>query len=109
MRHVPRLAAAAFAAAGLQIAAAGPLAAQTPSPAPAEKPAGPVRYSVQSTPVSVIIADPKAKAALEAVAPDITGYYKLIGKHTLTQVAALSGGQLDDEMLKRIQAAFDKL
>jgi hypothetical protein len=106
MGIVPRAAAVAISVVVLTATSA---LAQTPT-APTEKTsAQAARLSVKTTPVSVIVADPRAKAALEAVAPDIASYYRLIGNRTLTQVAALSHGELDDAMLKKIQTEFDKL
>jgi hypothetical protein len=111
MGVVSRAAVAAVAAIGIIVLAAASALAQTPAaPAAPEKTSTQAaKLSVKTTPVSVIVANPRAKAALEAVAPDIASYYRLIGNRTLTQVAALSHGELDDGMLKQIQAEFDKL
>lgn len=84
-------------------------AAQAPAPAPAAaaSPAG--KPSVKTTPISEIIKNPKAKAALEAALPEISGYYEQIGSMTLAEVAPMSQGAIDDAKLAAIQAAFDAL
>jgi len=65
--------------------------------------------SVDKTPISEIIKNEKAKAALEAALPPITQYYDQIGGMTLAQVAPMSQGALDDAKLKDLQAKFDAI
>lgn len=65
--------------------------------------------SVQTTPISEIIKNEKAKAALEAALPQIPEYYDRISGMTLAEVAPVSQGAIDDDKLKAIQAEFDKL
>jgi hypothetical protein len=92
------------------LAAAAPALAQAPATPPATADAaaaGPL--SVDKTPVSEIIKNEKAKAALEAALPPISQYYDQIGAMTLAQVAPMSQGALDDAKLKAIQVEFDKI
>jgi hypothetical protein len=65
--------------------------------------------SVESTPISEIIKNEQAKAALEKALPEISQYYDQIATMTLAQVAPMSQGAIDDAKLKEIQAEFDKL
>lgn len=65
--------------------------------------------SVDKTPISEIIKNEKAKAALEAALPPISQYYDQIGQMTLSQVAPMSQGAIDDAKLKAIQVEFDKI
>jgi hypothetical protein len=94
------------------LAAAAPALAQAPAAAPAKADASASAaggLSVDKTPISEIIKNEKAKAALEAALPPITQYYDQIGGMTLAQVAPMSQGALDDAKLKSIQAEFDKI
>ena len=75
--------------------------------APAAAAAG--ALSVESTPISEIIKNEKAKAALEKALPQIPQFYDQIGTMTLAQVAPMSQGALDDAKLKELQAEFDKI
>lgn len=76
--------------------------------APAAAPAS-GKLSVETTPIGDIIKNEKAKAILEAALPPITQYYDQIATMTLSQVAPMSQGAIDDAKLKEIQAEFDKL
>ncbi|ODT87197.1 hypothetical protein [Phenylobacterium sp. SCN 70-31] len=67
------------------------------------------KLSVESTPIGDIIKNDKAKAALEKALPEITQFYDQIATMTLSQVAPMSQGAIDDAKLKEIQAEFDKL
>ena len=75
--------------------------------APAAAAAG--ALSVESTPISEIIKNDKAKAALEKAVPQIPQFYDQIATMTLAQVAPMSQGALDDAKLKELQAEFDKI
>jgi hypothetical protein len=95
--------------AALATLAAVPAFAQAPAseaPAPAAA-AGPL--SVEKSPISQIIANPAAKAALEKAVPTIDQYYDQIKEMTLAQVAPMSQGALDDAKLKALQEEFDKI
>jgi hypothetical protein len=72
-----------------------------------EAPAG--ALSVETTLIGDILKNEKAKAALEAALPAITQYYDQISTMSLSQVAPMSQGAIDDAKLKEIQAEFDKL
>jgi hypothetical protein len=90
------------------LAIAAPALAQAPAAATATASAS-GGLSVEKTPISEIIKNEKAKAALEAALPPITQYYDQIGGMTLAQVAPMSQGALDDAKLKELQATFDKI
>lgn len=93
--------------AALATLAAAPALAQQPAAAPAAAASGAV--SVEKTPISEIVKNPAAKAALEKALPEIAQYYDQIGAMTLAQVAPMSQGALDDAKLKALQAEFDKI
>lgn len=76
--------------------------------APAAAPAA-GKLSVETTPIGEIIKNEKAKAILETALPPITQFYDQIATMTLSQVAPMSQGAIDDAKLKEIQAEFDKL
>jgi hypothetical protein len=67
------------------------------------------KLSVQTSKISDIIKVPAAKAALEKALPQIAEYYDQIGDMTLTDVAPMSQGALNETNLKEIQAEFDKI
>ncbi|PZQ63743.1 MAG: hypothetical protein DI570_07970 [Phenylobacterium zucineum] len=67
------------------------------------------KLSVETTPIGDIIKNEKAKAALEKALPTIPQFYDQIATMTLTQIAPMSQGAIDDAKLKEIQAEFDKL
>ena len=104
-------------AAAFAMAATAPAIAQehkdhAPAAAPAAAPeAAPAsgKLSVETTPISEIIKNEKAKAALEKALPPISQFYDQIATMTLSQVAPMSQGAIDDAKLKEIQAEFDKL
>ena len=95
------------AAIGLSLALTS-VAAQAQAPA-AAAPAAAGKLSVKTTPISDIIKNEKAKAALEKMIPEIAGFYDQIGPMTLADVAPMSQGALDDAKLAQLQAEFDKL
>ena len=101
-------------AAALAVAAvAAPAFAQdhkdhAPAAAPADAPAA-GKLSVETTPIGDIVKNEKAKAALEKALPQIPQFYDQIATMTLSQVAPMSQGAIDDAKLKEIQAEFDKL
>jgi hypothetical protein len=82
-----------------------PAAAQQALPAAAANP----KLSVETTPISTIIKNPQAKAALEKAVPQIADYYDQIGDMTLAQVAPMSEGVITVATLRSIQADFDKI
>ena len=97
-------------AAALAFAALPALAqAQTPAPAAAAAAAAAGALSVQTTKIGDLVKNPAAKAALEKALPEIPQYYDQISDMTLTEVAPLSQGAIDDAKLKEIQAELDKI
>lgn len=86
-----------------------PMPAEPAVPVLAAPAAGPVRISVESTPIGDIVRNPTAKAALERAIPNMPQYYDQIGTMTLAQLAPMSQGAIDDAKLREIQAEFDKL
>lgn len=95
------------AAVGLSLALTGVAAQAQEAAAPAAAASG--KLSVKTTPISEIIKNEKAKAALEKVLPEIAQFYDQIGTYTLADVAPMSQGALDDAKLAQLQAEFDKL
>jgi hypothetical protein len=90
--------------------AASPAIAQPPTDTAAPAAAAATgKISVQTTKISELIKNPAAKAALEKALPPISEYYDQIGDMTLTDVAPMSQGALDENGLKALQAEFDKL
>jgi len=79
------------------------------APAAAAPAAASGKLSVETTPIGDIIKNEKAKAILETALPPITQFYDQIATMTLSQVAPMSQGAIDDAKLKEIQAEFDKL
>jgi hypothetical protein len=67
------------------------------------------KYAVDKTPIRVIWADPKGHDVLLKQLPDIGMYMDMIKEMTLTQVAPQSGGVINDEKLKAIQADLDAM
>jgi hypothetical protein len=65
--------------------------------------------SVETTPMNDILMNSAAKAALEAVVPAITQFYDQVGPMTLSQIAPMSQGAIDDAKLGEIQAAWDAI
>jgi hypothetical protein len=92
--------------AALSTLAALPAFAQAPAAATA---AASAALSVETTPIGKLIENPAAKAALEKQLPEIGQYYDQIKEMTLSQVAPMSQGAIDDAKLKAIQADLDKL
>ena len=78
--------------------------AQTPAPAAA---AG--KFSVDKTPIGTIWADPKGKEVLLKQLPPLEQYMDQIKDMTLSQVAPMSQGAIDDAKLKAIQADLDAI
>ncbi len=107
MKIIALAAAIAVAAVAAPALAQDPPKDQAPAAAAAAAPAG--KISVESTPIGDIIKNPEAKATLEKALPEIPQFYDQIATMTLTQVAPMSQGALDDAKLKALQAEFDKL
>jgi rhodanese-related sulfurtransferase len=76
--------------------------------APARVPAKPGKPSIERTPLSELLADPKAKAILEAQWPKVAeAPLAMIGGQTLRAISGFPPAGLGAETLKAIQAAFD--
>jgi hypothetical protein len=91
--------------AALATLAAVPAFAQAPAPA---APAAGGAMSVDKTTIGAIWADEKGKAVLQKDVPGIEQYMDQIKDMTLSQVAPMSQGAIDDAKLKQIQADLDK-
>jgi len=90
--------------------AAVPAFAQTPAPAaPAAAPAATGALSVEKTTIGALWANEKSKAVLQKDVPGIDQYMDQIKDMTLSQVAPMSQGAIDDAKLKQIQADLDAI
>ncbi len=90
--------------------AAAPAFAQAPAAAPAAASAMAAgKYSVEKTPIGTIWADPKGKEILLKQLPPLEQYMDQIKDMTLSQVAPMSQGAIDDAKLKAIQVDLDAL
>lgn len=98
----------AFAAALAMAAISAPAFAQDHADHAAAAPAA-GKLSVETTPIGDIVKNEQAKAALEKAIPQIAQFYDQIATMTLSQVAPMSQGAIDDAKLKEIQAAFDAI
>jgi len=65
------------------------------------------KFSVEKTPIGTIWADPKGKEILLKQLPPLEQYMDQIKDMTLSQVAPMSQGAIDDAKLKAIQADLD--
>jgi hypothetical protein len=92
--------------AALATLAAVPSFAQAPAAAPA---AAAGKWSVDKTPIGTIWADPTGKAILLKALPPLEQYMDQIKDMTLSQVAPMSQGAIDDAKLKEIQTELDKV
>ncbi|AQR74897.1 hypothetical protein [Sphingomonas sp. LM7] len=93
-------------AAALMILAPGAFAQTAPAPAaPAAAPAAPAAKFNLDTPIEVIVADPQAKAVLDADIPGTTTHasYGMFKSMSLRAVQPFSQGKLTDEMLKKVE------
>ena len=94
--------------AAVAMLAAAPAFAQDAKPAaPAAAAAG--KFSVEKTPIGTIWADPKGKEILLKQLPPLEQYMDQIKDMTLSQVAPMSQGAIDDAKLKAIQADLDAI
>jgi hypothetical protein len=98
--------------AALAALAALPAFAQQPaqsSSAPAAAPAAGGPLSVEKTTIGALWANPAAKAVLLKELPPLEQYIDQIKDMTLSQVAPMSQGAIDDAKLKAIQAQLDQI
>jgi len=91
------------AAAVLALLAPGAFAQTAPAPAPAA-PAAAAKFSLD-TPIETIVADPKAKAILDADLPGVSTHpsYDMFKGMSLRAVQPMSNGKLTDDMLKKVE------
>ncbi|HEY8005083.1 MAG TPA: hypothetical protein VIE16_12685 [Phenylobacterium sp.] len=96
--------------AALATLAALPAFAQAPAPkAEAAAPAAAGPMSVEKTTIGALWANEKSKAVLQKDVPGIEQYMDQIKDMTLSQVAPMSQGAIDDAKLKAIQADLDAI
>ena len=96
--------------AALAAFAAAPAFAQQPAPSSSPAPAAAGgHFSVEKTPIGTIWADPKGKEVLLKQLPPLEQYMDQIKDMTLSQVAPMSQGAIDDAKLKAIQADLDAI
>jgi hypothetical protein len=92
------------------VALAAPAMAQT---APAASGAAPAAgsFSVESTSIEALAADPRAKAVLDKELPELLAHpaYDQFKVMTLSQLAPMSQGSITEEKLAAIQAEFAKI
>lgn len=92
------------AAAALVCLAPAALAQTAPAPAAAVVPA---KFTLD-TPIEALVADPKAKAVLDADLPGVSTHpsYDMFKSMSLRAVQPMSGGQLTDEQLKKVETGL---
>ena len=95
--------------AALAALAAAPAFAQDAAKPAAAAPMAAGKYSVDKTPIGTIWADPKGKEVLLKQLPPLEQYMDQIKDMTLSQVAPMSQGAIDDAKLKAIQADLDAI
>lgn len=85
---------------------AAPLCAQTTT-APAPAPVAAAKFTVD-TPLETIVADPAAKAVIDANMPGLTTHqmYDAFKGMSLKQLQPMSGGKITDEGLAKVGAAL---
>jgi hypothetical protein len=95
--------------AAVSVLVAAPAFAQAPAPAAPAAASG--ALSVDKTPIETIVANPAAKAVLDKDLPGLTSHeaYDQFKTMTLTQLAPMSQGAIDDAKLKSVQADLDKV
>ncbi len=106
MRKIPAVLTLALLAGGLLPLQASPAFAE---PAPAAQSA---HYSVETTLVAKLLADPAAVAVLKELAPTVyaNDQFQTAGRElTLKQIQQYEPEALSDANLAKIQAAFDRI
>lgn len=94
------------AAAALLFLAPGAFAQTAPAPAQAAAAAAAVAAKFNlDTPIEALVADPKAKAVLDADLPGVTTHpsYDMFKAMSLRAVQPMSNGKLTDEQLKKVE------
>jgi hypothetical protein len=82
-------------------------AALAQTAAPAAAPAAAAKFNLD-TPIQTIVADDKAKAALESVIPGLSAHesYEMFKGMSLNQLAGYAGDKLTPDVLAKAQAAL---
>lgn len=91
------------------LAAVPAFAQDTAAPAATPAPAAGGAMTVDKTPIGTLWANPAAKAVLLKELPPIEQFIDQIKDMTLSQVAPMSQGAIDDAKLKTIQAELDAI
>lgn len=93
------------AAAALALLAPAVVAAQT---APASAPATATAKFSLDTPIEALVADPQAKAVLDADLPGVSNHpsYDMFKGMSLRAVQPMSNGKLTDEQLKKVETGL---
>ncbi len=104
MKSIVLTAALLAAAPALATTPVKPAAAPTPVAAPAV--AAPAAKISADLPIEALVADPRAKAVLEANMPGVTTHpmYDSFKSMTLGQLAPMSQGQITDAVLAKVTA-----
>ncbi|QKR99571.1 hypothetical protein F9288_07880 [Sphingomonas sp. CL5.1] len=92
----------------LMTALAAPVAAQTVPAAASATKAG---FSVDGTPIETLAGDPRSKAVIDKLMPQLLGHpaYEQFKTMTLAQLAPMSQGGITDELLKQVQDELAKI
>jgi len=85
--------------------------AQTQPPAQTATPAPPIRYSVETTPIETLAADPAARALVIKHFPTLLDHpsYSMFKSMPLKAIAPYSQGAITNEALAALQADLDGL
>ena len=98
-------------AAGLVVAAllTSPALARAPDPAPAAAAKAPA-FSAD-TPLAAVVADPAAKAALDANLPNVSSHpaFDQFKAMSVRQLQPYADGKITDEMVAKVDAALKAL
>jgi hypothetical protein len=91
------------ATAALALLAPAAIAQTAPAPTPAA-PAAAAKFNLD-TPIEALVADPKAKAVLDADLPGVSTHpsYDMFKGMSLRAVQPMSNGKLTDEQLKKVE------
>ena len=94
----------------LMAALAAPAAAQI-APAAAAAPTTKAGFSVDGTPIETLAGDPRSKAVIDKLMPQLFGHpaYDQFKTMTLAQLAPMSQGSITDELLKQVQDELAKI
>ena len=87
------------------LAGLAPAAVAQTAPAPAAAPTAAAAKFNLDTPIEALVADPKAKAVLDADLPGVSTHpsYDMFKGMSLRAVQPMSNGKLTDEQLKKVE------